>query len=315
MSDQVLWNEQLRVALAEYRTKGRSKPLTMEALGRKLGMESGTAVNKYLCLTPGRKPEGDIDGLERKIADLLKAESRRSVIDIAPFETNVTKLTHAAFDLCSKTSDVALVSGPAGIGKTVAISLFCMSHPLALSICVTKWRNDDIGVCALMFEQIESSTWDQHSPRATFMADHLRGSDRLIIVDNAHRLTSTARAWLFDFHDLTGCPIALVGNPEVLTAIRLNDQHFSRIGIHQKVDLDARHTADYARKICDAIVPGSQNGVYDLATAVASEKGHLRALKKQLMLMKDMASSSVYAGDQIKAFRAAHSKLVRDYEL
>ena len=128
-------------------------------------------------------------------------------------------------------------------------------------------------------------------------------------------MTESARQWIFDLHDETGCPIALVGNPEVLVEIRRNDQQFSRIGIHQKVDLDQKHMRDYAREMVSALVSQPQDELFALASQVAEQRGHLRALRKQLMLMLDLVNSHTYAGDQARAFSGAHARLVRDYAL
>jgi len=107
----------------------------------------------------------------------------------------------------------------------------------------------------------------------------------------------------------------MVGNPEVLEEIRRNDQQFSRIGIHQKVELDHRHMGDYARAMVAALVPDPQDELFALAAQVAEQRGHLRALRKQLMLMLDLVSTHTYAGDQARAFTGAHARLVRDYKL
>jgi DNA transposition AAA+ family ATPase len=282
----------------------------MDALGRMLGY-SGTVVSKYLSGVP----EGDVATLEAKIADVLKAAARRGLADVPPFETTVTRIMTSVFELVRKTSDVALISGPAGIGKTVACRVYRQAHPTTLAVEVTRWRRDDAGLAALLWDEMETAGWTGQVSRAAFMAERLRGSDRLLIVDNAHRMAPAARAWLFDFHDATGCPVALVGNPEILQAIRGNDQQFSRIGIHQVVGLDRKHAADYARQLVDALVPEPPKALYGQAAAVAAERGHLRALRKQLLLAADLAATPTFGGDLVRAFSEAHRKLVRDYEL
>jgi DNA transposition AAA+ family ATPase len=65
---------------------------------------------------------------------------------------------------------------------------------------------------------------------ALWMEQVLRGTERLIVVDNANRLHFHSFQWLMDFHDATLVPIAFVGNPEVLDILRRSDQLFSRIG-------------------------------------------------------------------------------------
>jgi len=303
------YNEALRVRLEEYRARGE-QTMTMSALARELGVSS-TRVNKYL----GGKPEGNVAELEARIEDMLKAAARRKLSDVPPFQTNVTRTLESVFELARKTSDVALISGPAGIGKTVSWRLYAAGNPTAIPVSIPRWQRSDSGLVALLFAECETSTWDGQTARAQFLAERLHNSNRLIILDNAQRMTPGAREWLFDFHDATGCPVALLGNPEILQAIRKNDQQFSRIGIHAEVKLDTRQIREFARAMVSALVPDPQDGLLDLAVEVAEQRGHLRALKKQLLLMLDLAAHPSIAGDQVKAFHNAHTKLVRDYAL
>ena len=304
------FDEGLRAKLQEYRTSNREQPLTMNEIGQELGV-SGTRVNKYLR----GSPEGDVAELEAKIADLLKAVAKRRDSAVKYFPTNVSAIIMATLELIRKTNDVGLISGPAGIGKSVTISEYQAAHPLAMAISATRWQRDDRGISGLLFAQCETGSWNGYQPRAEFICSRLRGSNRPVIIDNAHRMTESARQWVFDMHDETGCPIALIGNPEILVEIKRNDQQFSRIGIHQQVTLDQGKIAAYARAMVDALVPQPQAALYDLACEVAEQRGHLRALRKQLMLMLDLAGTQHYAGDQARAFNGAHARLVREYKL
>lgn len=310
MPEKKEFNQVLRDRLHAYRTDGRTRPLTMGELAQELGV-SATRVNKYLA----GGPEGDVADLETRIEDILKAASTRRGSDQVFFQTNVSSIITATIELIRKTNDVGLISGPAGIGKSATLDAYRVKNPTCLAISVPRWKRDDRGVAALLFDKCETQSWDGCTARATFICERLRGSNRAVLVDNAHRMTEAARQWLFDLHDETGCPIAMIGNPEVLVAIRRNDQQFSRIGIHQEVKLDDRRASDYARAMVDSLVTHPQPGLYDLATEVVEQRGHLRALRKQLLLMLDLAATQTYAGDQIRAFNGAHARLVRDYTL
>lgn len=304
------YNEELRQKLEVYRSTNRQKPLTMSVLATELGV-SATRVNKYLV----GKPEGNVEELEARIADLLKAASTRMVNDIAPFETNVTQTIKATFELIRKTNDVGLISGPAGVGKTMSVRMYLETHPTTLAISVPRWLRNEAGFTSLLFNAGDNRDWNGITPRAVYLVNRLRNSNRLIIIDNAQRLTAGARAFIFDFHDETGCPIAMLGNPEVLHAIRKVDQHFSRIGIYQEVKIADKSVKIYAKAMVDAIVKNPAEGLYEVASAVTEERGHLRALKKQLLLALDLAETKTFEGDQVRAFHAAHQKLVRDYQL
>ena len=299
--------------LEKFRGEGRDKPLTMEQVGQLLGV-TATRVNKYL------RGHGDIDAdiardLEALIEDMIKAERRRVVFDLHPFETNVTKVVGAYLTRIRKTNDVAVISGPAGVGKTVAIGMYVQENPTTIFVTAAKWCGGWHSMVSLVFNAIDTRLWNGRTSRSEFLVDRLAKSNRLILVDGAHRLSRSGRDWFFDFHDRTGCPIAFVGNPEVLTAIRTDDQAFSRVGVRKDVKLDTDEIKSYARSMVDLALPGAGYEMYELAATVAGNAGHLRALRKQLSLTADLLESSRYKGDHCKAFREAHGSLVRDYQL
>ena len=292
--------------------RGRTRRYTHTEIAQMLGV-STTRITKYA--NAEGTVEGDVEDLENRIRDVLHAASRRKVDDGVPFETNVTRLVAASIEQVRKTNDCGLISGPAGIGKSRGADMYMASHATAVKVVASEWASDGRAVQALLLDAIDAHDLKSNQGRGAYLVGRFVSSNRPIIVDNAQRLTSSGRKWLFDFHDATGCPIVLLGNPEVLKAIRLSDQHLSRIGIRQDVALDQKAIPSYARQIVDRLVPSPDKSLYDLAIAVARQQGHLRALKKQLNLMLDLAAAPSIGGDQIQAFHLAHARLVRDYDL
>jgi DNA transposition AAA+ family ATPase len=136
-------------------------------------------------------------------------------------------------------------------------------------------------------------------------------------VDNAQRLASSGRQWIFDFADEAECPVALIGNPETLDKIRTNDQQFSRIGIHANYELDSRElpgaSAHVAAQHSD---PETAEQIADLVAFIAAREGRLRAVRKTVVLAQELRAISADLRDNPrKAIRAAHARLVRDYTL
>jgi len=302
-------NQELRQALADYRETGRNKPLSMAVLARELGT-SATAVNKYL----NDKFEGDVTTMENTIADVLQAaRKRRRASAVAHLTTSVTNTVQGMFETIRKTNDIGMVSGPAGIGKSIAIAMYLKEHPSAVAINLTRWRRDFEGLAGLLFNAIDNSSWPRNVNRSTWLCDRFLHSNRLIIVDNAHRMTASAREWVFDFHDCTCCPFALVGNPELLAAIRRNDQQFSRIGVNIPVEYSPHRRI--VRAMVDDVVVDAPAELYTLADEVSRERGHLRALRKQLLLAIDLLDADRIGNNVVTAFHAAHELLVRDYQL
>jgi DNA transposition AAA+ family ATPase len=147
-----------------------------------------------------------------------------------------------------------------------------------------------------------------------FLIEKFKGTNRLIVIDNAQLLSKSGLGFVFDFHDETGSPIALVGNPEIIKRISSNDQQFSRIGVHWKIEPPLDHMEVPTRKTIHQWFPEHVDELYRLARQVAVQMGHLRALKKQLRLAREIMTNQPDISPTT-AFRSAHTMLIRNYKL
>jgi DNA transposition AAA+ family ATPase len=172
-------------------------------------------------------------------------------------------------------------------------------------------------------EKIDTHQWRRSVSRWEFLRKHFNQSDRPIIIDNAHRLTSHGRCWIFDFHDATGTPFVLVGNPEILDDIardRGEDQQSTRIGICPELRFNkSRKLADAVNKTLAHRLPQKgfsrlADSIRPLALEVAKRKGHLRALNKQLNVALEFFEKQKFPTLK-DSFMAAHELLIRDYAL
>jgi hypothetical protein len=300
------YNAELVGKLREYAERNK---LTQVDLARKLGSNS-TQVSRYLS----EKPLGDVVRLEAAIEDILKNESRLRQTKHALFPTPVTRAVAGVFNTIRETNDVGLVFGNAGIGKTCGVQLYCRENPSALQITCSAWIRSGRHIEGALFKLVESRGWNQCSNRGDWLVSRLEHSDRLVIVDNAHRLNGSGLAWLFDFHDATDCPVALVGNPSVLDTIKANDQQLSRIGIKRELKWKSGQAGRAARELLDAMLPEAAAELEDQAAVVAENQGHLRSVRKEALLARKIKENS--AGENwATCFAAAHTQLVRDYAL
>jgi len=299
-------------ALLDLRTEQK---LTYSGLAKLLGINdvTPTFLSKYFNDNLDRQ----VPDFEARVLDIIKSIKERIHFGSAIFETSVTRKMGNAFDLIRKTGDIALITSPAGNGKTSGIVNFLGHNPSAVGIVLNATTRAANKVEGLVFRSVDHREWKAQCSRFDYLVDRFKGSSRLLIVDNAQRLDSSGRQMLFDFHDAAECPIALVGNPETLDAIRTNDQQFSRIGIHAKYELETKELAAAAHHVTQQFSdPATAESVSDLVALIATHDGRLRAVRKTVILMQELRNASADLRDNPrKALRAAHSRLVRDYEL
>ena len=294
----------------------------------------------------GNKYAGDTKKLERAIELFLRAESRRLDHDAELILTKEARLVINTFELIKTTDDVGVIFAPAGYGKTSACKLWCQDDPTALYITLDEWGRGP--------RAIENKLWDimdfrrgnarrktaaaapaptpggdaaseetekarekrRRQSRGEYLVEMLTGSRRLLIIDNAHKATIGAIRWVFDFYDATRCPVALVGNPELMELIVDSDQRFSRVGIRQ--DLAIANPEKLVRHMIAKVAPDSGESLIEPCIKVATNQGHYRAVSKQLSLAAKMMEGAIAQGKAVKwpeAFKFAHQKLIRGYEL
>lgn len=208
---------------------------------------------------------------------------------------------------------IGIGHGPAGRGKTCAARLLAAQDATAIYIHCRVWscgRHDltrDL-VRLLKLRPAKNETKDEALVRI------LSGSDRLVIIDNAQRLTESARRWLADFWDATRCPVALIGNPEIEKQWEKNDQHGSRVGLHRDVteDLKDQSTAKAtASHLLRLHLPSAAQDpeILDEAVKTIAAFGSCRAIA-----MRAKLASTMLAGGKItdvkQAFNLAKTQLI-----
>jgi DNA transposition AAA+ family ATPase len=289
--------------------------LTNTQLAKWLGIDGATAtfLSKYLNDNLDR----EVPNFELLAADILKGINARLAYTSEVFQTSVTRRMANCFNLIRSTGDIALITAAAGNGKSSGIAWYQTISPSTVAITLNATTTSGAQVESALFNAVENRTWSGRTKRFDFLVEHFKKASRLLIVDNAQRLDSTGRQWLFDFCDEANMPTALIGNPEVLDKIRRNDQQFSRIGIRAQYELEEKELPEVARHVAAQFSDiETANEIEDLCTYIASKPGRLRAVRKSVILMQELrkASPELNANPR-KALRAAHSRLVRDYAL
>lgn len=305
-------NPALIAALNELRD---NQGLTNGRLVKLLGIPGATEtfISKYL----NNNLDREVVDFERQAFDVIKSIQQRIQFGSEIFVTSVVRKMANAFDLIRKTGFISLITGDAGNGKTSGINHYLLANSSAIRINLNATTRDANKVEGLVFRSVDNRDWKAQSSRYDYLVERFRDASRLLIVDNAQRLSASGRQWLFDFSDDAKCPIALVGNPELLDKIRADKTQLSRIGINPSYELEkAELPAAAARVAAQFSDAETAEAVSDLCAVVANHEGRLRSVRMTVQLMQELRNSSAdLMQHPRKAFRAAHSRLVRNYAL
>jgi DNA transposition AAA+ family ATPase len=289
--------------------------LTNKRLAALLGITgvSETFLSKYINDNLDR----EVPEFEAIALDILRSVRERMSFASSIYQTSVVRKMGNVLHLIRKTGDFAVLTSPAGNGKTSAVRHFSAENPSTVCINLNATTREAGKVEGLVFRTTDHREWKGQTSRFDFLVNRFKGTGRLLIVDNAQRLTMSGRQWIFDFADEADCPVALVGNPEMIDAIRSNDQQFSRIGLHGNYELEAAElpgaSMHVTRQVSDEDTAETIN---DLTTFIAARDGRLRSVKKTVILAQQLRAESAKLRDDPRgAIRAAHSRLIRDYSL
>jgi hypothetical protein len=135
---------------------------------------------------------------------------------------------------------MGLVTGPAGIGKTIAIQAYLESlRPLAhTGLRPTIQIEVPTGCPATGFSStivtaLQGRLHGGRIPQTAFSATEaiLRNDLDCLVVDEANRLDTDTFDMLRYLFDRTGCPVVLVGLPRIESVINRYEKFRSRIGL------------------------------------------------------------------------------------
>ncbi|MGN1144896.1 MAG: AAA family ATPase [Acetatifactor sp.] len=226
------------------------KNLSQTAMAKKLDI-SGGALSSYLS---GKYPTPE--RITAKVQELMELTEQKTLAPKAPefAETTVTNMVKQAIAYAHMRGVVSVAYGDAGVGKTTAVQRYLQENQLAIGITILPTYASLTGVNELLSEALGvRERTDRKITRE--IINRLKGSGRVIIVDEAQHLTPRAIEHLRSISDMTQIGICFVGNERIYTNLLGNRkteyaQLFSRIGVRKMVTVNTNNKEDI-RKIFD----------------------------------------------------------------
>lgn len=233
MEEKKVMSEQEAIAfLRQYKDEnGR----TQAALAKELGI-SESALSSFL--SGSYKAPWTIC---EKVASLQQMHEKKKVAPKEPdfVETTISKTVINTIRYCHIQGKIAVVYGDAGVGKTMAVRQYLKENSLAVGITISPTYASITGVNELIAEQL--GVRERVARKITSeIINRLRGSGRVLVIDEAQHLTVRTLNHLRCISDESGVGIALIGNDEVYTKMKGHGradfaQLFSRIGMRKNV--------------------------------------------------------------------------------
>lgn len=308
------------VILREQLLTMREAGLSNSKLAGKIGMSS-SVISQYLDDT-GCIYSGDVANFERKAMDFIRNEARRKSSGVETMNCKKsncdcpTCALRTALEYVRKTNDVGAIVAESGDGKSRGIEPYAKDNPTVELFQACSWHRHESALRKFFFEAAGKGAWDKQTPWMDYACSKLRGTDRLFVIDDAHKLPLKSLQLCVDVHDQTGCPFGFVGTFELMDKLERDPQLYSRVGL--KWVIGGSRPKELIGHLINSLAPsvnGERAELVALCEQVASNAGHFRAVHKQLKLAAEMRETGTAFTSWVKAFRAAHTKMCRDYKL
>ncbi len=284
--------------------------LSNAEIARGIGYSSG-AVSTYI----NNKYSGDLSAIEPKIREWLRDRTVAQVSGIPTIPTEISRFMHRRFEEIRTSGELALEVGEAGIGKSRAIGLYLLDHTLAIGLRAIPWRSGMNAIAEDLAQAAGINRLAKHEKRWDAILDRTRGSGRILIVDDAQELAPRALQCCVDYHEETGSPVCLVGLPALKKKLLADSRRSRRVDA--VVELKIKDPAPLINHLIDQFASdsnGERNDLLSLCVEVASGIGAFGSVEKQLKYAARSRSKKPGL-DWVPAFRAAHKRLLRTYDL
>lgn len=298
--------------LGQYKVRHQ---LSNESLGKRLGFNA-----TYCTRAFNGNFTGDAEAFQQAARQLLDEEFqvRHKAEDLC--ETGFMVQPVEQFLNNTRTSrSIGMAWSAPGKGKSKALEVYRRKDPLCILVTACKsmggWRGlrDAVLDAVPNKRRLRGESWD------AWLFRNFKGSGRLLVIDNAELLTTSARQWIAsDWHDFTkiDCPVALVGNEEMVPDWKKHEKHWSRVGVAYELKSPAK-ASETARALVRLYLPGHEadDETIRLTSTVLKAGGACRAAEKHLLLAADLIKAAPERYSPADAIRAANGLLLTNVSL
>lgn len=288
-------------------------------LSKFTGISAGL-LSKYM----NEKPVGDVARQEAAIGDFLKTLSNPEALrGNEAEELFETPITNRIWKICDETKTqgfIGAVMGDPGIGKTCGAQLYKEGTPeedgdrlsVFFPLSAARGGGTRDALVSAFFRNVDTRHFKgTKRAKEDWLINRFAESRRLIIMDNAHLLSTRGLEWVLGFQDETQCGFVLISNDDLKKTMRQVQRAPSRIGIFEELK-----TTKNGRTIFDEAVeeylerhwPEACKEVRKAALDLVQSLGAMRSLRIAVNRAHSLLGKKNF-DSPLKAFQAAVAKL------
>jgi DNA transposition AAA+ family ATPase len=205
---------------------------------------------------------GDKDAAIAKMMDVVERERTKERISLKrpDFQaTSIYKNIMYSLEIAQSDKMITVIVGDAGLGKTMALDFYTHEHPSTTSLIRVNPTYKD----ATILKAIADSLGLQNTGRKDVLFDEivakLRGTGRMIIVDEADYLNVKALDVLRRIHDEAEVPVVLIGLEKLKKMISSVSEKYRQIFSRMFAVKLPQLTLDDTRMITGNVLDASES--------------------------------------------------------
>ena len=264
----------VQTALQTFLNENRVSQVTVS---RGIGM-THPVISQFL----NSKYTGDVLEVAKHIDSWLikqkeKANSKNIAVNYVP--TSTSRRVRDILRIAHINAETVVLIGQAGLGKTTALKAYKAENPDAIML-----DTDPTFTAKIMMQTLATAIGEDPflplHPLSESIINKLKGSGRVILVDEAENLPLRALECLRRLHDKAGVGLVLAGMPRLMVNLRGKNgelkQLYSRVGF--KLDMGDSVSDTDLRMIVDKALPDAEEAV--ALEFVSAAIGNTRRLSK-----------------------------------
>ncbi len=273
----------------------------------KLSRAAGIKATTCSQVLGGKYPSSPTAHLEA-MSDYIQREAQRADgVHVPWVETSVARTVQYICAQAHRNADIGIVVGWVGVGKTAALRRYRDAHGSALLVEAFPGMTANILLRELVVltgatvNKSRGSSYGSREEMLYALIKSLRGSDRLLIIDEADHLADTALEYARRLSDLAGVGLVLAGTEKLEPIVK------DPLGRHGQISSRVGFWPTLMKKLkeedADQLVQGAFAGREPPASEVleafyAMSAGNTRVLKK---LLRNVLETSARKGHAVTA--------------
>lgn len=237
--------------LSHMEAKGKNQADVSKAIGRSASVLSAYLKGNY---------NGDLKDLEGRLKAYLEKSSAREYAApraVAFVPTFNSRAYFAIADRCLLECEMGVCTGDAGVGKTMSAIQYAKEHPEVILVLANLGFTARVlfsHLCDALDLSKKGNLFDMFER----VVVRLKGTERLIIVDQAEYLPYRALELLRSVYDEAGVGILLAGMPRLYHNLKQDKgdfaQLYGRVAVHGKLKYPLR--SEEAQAMLESRLPG-----------------------------------------------------------